>query len=267
MNSPEIIGILLVKDEDRFIEPVIKNIFEFCDKIIVADNYSRDQTYTIAREFAEKNSKLKVYQVSHPRESHKLIEHYAGTNTWIFGVDGDEIYDPSGLAEMKAHLNREEFKNIWCIYGNVLNCTSIDVAEGFAKGYLAPPSRSMTKLYNFSLLESWTGCPERLHSGALRFKISHVEPPRLHLYKTLDWDTSYFRCLHAVFMQRSSLKRSLAKRGRLNPAELHSIWSAYDKKSYVKFMLRYLRSWLGPDWKHKKYRRGPLVQKHVDSFF
>lgn len=170
MNSPKIIGILLVKDEDRFIEPVIKNIFEFCDKIIVADNYSRDQTYTIARHFAKKNSKLKVYRVSHPKESHKLIEHYAGTNTWIFGVDGDEIYDPSGLAEMKA----------------------------------------------------------RLHSGTLRFKANHVEPPKLHLYKTLDWDISYFRCLHAVFMQRSSLNSNLMRRSRLNPAELLSIRSAYD---------------------------------------
>jgi hypothetical protein len=30
-----------------------------------------------------------------------------------------------------------------------------------ARGYLAPPS-SITKLYNFAAIDSWTGCHERL---------------------------------------------------------------------------------------------------------
>ena len=52
------------------------------------------------------------------------------------------------------------------ILGNVLNCITFNPAIGQAGGYLAPPCRSMTKLYNFNAIESWAGpCPERLHGG------------------------------------------------------------------------------------------------------
>ncbi|ASQ89846.1 hypothetical protein CHL67_01950 [Prosthecochloris sp. GSB1] len=267
MSATKIIGIMLVKNEDRFIGHAIRNILEFCDEIIVADNGSRDTTLDVVGEIAKRNRNITVSHVDHPRQSHELIEAYAGTDTWIFGVDGDEIYDPSGLRRMKERIVGGAFDDVWCIYGNVLNCISIDVREGVAEGYLAPPSRSMTKLYNFSLAESWTDCPERLHSGALRFRPQANEPRRLRLYKSMSWETSSFRCLHAVFMQRSSLEASRLKASRLNPAEIQAIRSAYDKKSYVKGMLRYLRSRLGPDWKNKKYRRGSLTQKNIDSFF
>ncbi len=267
MNAPDIIGIVLVRDEDIFIGPAVRNILDFCDRIIVADNHSRDDTFGILTELAEKNRKIELTRISHPEESHRLIERYAGTNTWVFGVDGDEIYDPEGLAEMKMRLKRGEFRDIWCIYGNVLNCVSIDRASGRARGYLAPPSRSMTKLYNFSLLESWTDCPERLHSGTLHFKNGVTDPPRHRLHETFSWERSCFRCLHAVFVQRSSLDTERKTSGRLNPAEIRSIRSAFARKSYVTFLARHLRSRLGSGWKHKKYRRGPLVQKPVNSFF
>lgn len=267
MGGTKIIGIMLVRNEDRFIGHAIRNILEFCDEIIVADNGSRDRTLDVVGELAEKNPCISVANVAHPRQSQELIECYAGTDTWVFGVDGDELYDPSGLRTMKEQLIEGAFDDVWCIYGNVLNCVSIDVRKGIAKGYLAPPSRSMTKLYNFSLVESWTDCPERLHSGTLRFRPGMDEPRRLHLYKSVKWEASSFRCLHAVFMHRSSLDKTRMKASRLNPAEIQAIRSAYDRKSYVTFMLRHLRSRLGTDWKHRKYRRGPLVIKQTDSFF
>lgn len=104
MTDPKIIGILLVKDEDSFIENVVLNILEFCDEVFIAENYSRDRTFTILRDLAQKHPKIRLTRVSHPKESHEFIEKFAGTNTWVFGVDGDEIYDPSGLRKMKTLL-------------------------------------------------------------------------------------------------------------------------------------------------------------------
>ena len=267
MDIPKIIGIILVKDEDFFIKYVVHNILEFCDKIIITENYSRDRTFEILRELEKKHEKITLYRISHPKESHEFIEEFAGTNTWVFGVDGDEIYDPSGLSKMRKLLHDGSFSEYWCIYGNVLNCKSIDIAKGIAEGYLAPPSRSMTKLYNFSMVESWTGCPERLHSGILRFKTNNDDPPRYRLCDTMAWEQSCFRCLHAVFMQRSSLERKHGFSTRLNPSEIRKIHSAYAKKSYVKSFLRRLHPYIGIDWKHKKYRAGSLVQKQVAPFF
>ena len=37
-------------------------------------------------------------------DSHALVEGYAGTDTWVFGVDGDELYDPAGLTAFRAQL-------------------------------------------------------------------------------------------------------------------------------------------------------------------
>ncbi len=268
MVDPKIIGILLVRDEDIFIEAVVNNILDFCDEIFIAENFSRDRTFAILSGLAEKHGKIRLTRVSHPKESHEFIEKFAGTNTWVFGVDGDEIYDPSGLGKMRTLLHKGSFSDYWCIYGNVLNCVSIDLANGVAKGHLAPPSRSMTKLYNFSMVESWTDCPQRLHWGILRFK-NHVTdpPPRYRLYETMAWEQSYFRCLHAAFMQRSSLDANRKRSSRLNPSEISKIRSAYADKSYINYVLRQLRVKLGLDYKHKQYRRGPLVQKNITSFF
>ena len=267
MINPKIIGILLVKDEDIFIENVVLNILEFCDEVFIAENYSRDRTFTILSELAEKYNKIRLVRVSHPKESQEFIEEFAGTNTWVFGVDGDEIYDSAGLRTMKKLLHDGSFKEYWCIYGNVLNCKSIDITTGIAKGYLAPPSRSMTKLYNFSMVESWTDCPQRLHSGILRFKTGESDPPRYRLCDTMGWEQSYFRCLHAAFMQRSSLDVDRKRSSRLNPSEILKIRSAYADKSYIKYLFRQLHPHFGIDWKHKKYRLGHMVQKNITLFF
>ena len=69
----------------------------------------------------------------------------------------------AGLAEMRKRLFSGEYDAHWMILGNVLNCDLLELASMSAKGYLAPPCRSITKLYNFRLIRSWNGdTPERL---------------------------------------------------------------------------------------------------------
>ena len=264
----KIIGIVLVKNEDRYIEQALRNVLDFCDEIIVTDNESSDDTYAIVSALASKHQKIRLSRISHPRESHDAIASYAGTNTWIFAVDGDEIYDPEGLKKMKQLLTEGRFSNTWAVFGNVLNCTKIDLPSKKAKGYLAPPSRSMTKLYNFSLIESWTGCPERLHSGVLEFKRDIKDHEHKHdLYREFNWDDSCFRCLHAVFVPRSSLNKGPGQQTKLNPSEMQSIRSAFERRSYFKFISRFLRYNFGTDWKKKNYQKGPLTEKDITPFF
>lgn len=266
-NAPQIIGIVLVRNEDRFIERVIINIAGFCDSIIITDNGSTDGTLEILQKLASIYPHIEVSSINHPKESHKAIERYAGTNTWIFAVDGDEIYDPVGLQIMKNRLKKGEFSHVWRIIGNVLNCSSIDPANKKAAGYLAPPCRSMTKLYNFALLESWTDCPERLHSGQKIFKAPSAKLLTVESHKEMAWEESWFRCLHVVFLRRSSRETPSKGNSRLNPAEIEAIRQAWQNRSFGKLLKRSIEALFGRNWKQQKYRRGPLVEKEISNFF
>ena len=57
MGNYQIIGVVVVKDEDIYIERAIRNSIDFCDSIIIAENYSQDRTYNIVSALAKQHSK------------------------------------------------------------------------------------------------------------------------------------------------------------------------------------------------------------------
>jgi glycosyltransferase involved in cell wall biosynthesis len=256
---------MLVHNEDLFIKQAIINIFEFCDRVIIADHLSTDQTEQRVRELSHNHGKIDYHRIQHARESHNFITEYAGRNNWIFAVDGDEIYDPAGLKTLRSRLEAGEYAHWWVIFGNVLNCVEIDWTKKTAQGYLSPPCRSMTKLYNFNLIESWTDVPiERLHGGKVLFREDYSEDLRLNLNSQASWEDSIFRCLHMCFLRRSSLEvqeSSNNKYAKKTPAEL----ADYENKNILmKFIYR---SFVKKSrWKRDKYARGPLVMKDISSF-
>jgi glycosyltransferase involved in cell wall biosynthesis len=264
----QIVGIMLVKNEDVYIERSIRNIIDFCDKIIITDHQSTDGTFEICRALAEIFPKIDLRSIQSPHESALAIEPYAGTNTWIFGVDGDEIYDPQGLKTMRKHLLNGLFSKDWCIFGNALNVISLDLDKKIAKGHLAPPCRPTSKLYNFSFIEWWINSSERLHGEDIKFKPGSDGGLRRYLHTEISWDQSYFRHLHMPFMKRSTQQKASFIKTRLNPDEL---MRADLEKYKLARLLRLLRIQVaqvfGFDWKNKKYRRGPLVEKDITQFF
>lgn len=253
----KIVGIMLVRNEDRFVEWSLRNAIDFCDEFLVCDHMSTDESPAVLEKLQKEfGSKLEVKRCRKSGDSHAMIERYAGTNTWIFGVDGDEIYDPAGLARMRHRLETGEFGRWWVIFGNVLNVKTLDVEAERAEGHLAPPCRSMTKLYNFAAIESWTGrIVERLHGGTIRFCEGFDESLRLNLHESASWDDADFRCLHLCFLRRSS-RDAESGTPRKNIMDRHA-WS-------LGKLLAKLRG--GTDWKAEKYARGPLVSKPIDCF-
>lgn len=265
-ETTKIIGILLIKDEDIFIEKIITNVVEFCDEIIVADNKSTDSTASIIESLQIKYSKIQYYSIDHPSESHVLISTYANKPVWIFAVDGDELYDPTGLSILRKKIMRGEFDDSWVVFGNVLNCIELDLLDGQAKGYLSPPCRSMTKLYNFSIIEDWSGdCPERLHGGQITFKTGAHALQRLDLHEDIPWDDSFFRCLHLCFLRRSSKEKDSGQR-----IVIRKNISDKNSEGIMRKVLALGLSLFGLQqrsaWKNEKYMRGNLVQKDVSSF-
>jgi hypothetical protein len=133
-----------------------------------------------------------------------MIEDLAGTATWVLGVDGDELYDPFALRRLKELLAGGAFADAFHVKGHVLNCVELDEAGGSASGYLAPPSRPATKLFNLSAVDSWGGCLERLHGGNAAFRPGYGWDSLRYLSEAMDWDTDPLRMLHTCFLRRSS---------------------------------------------------------------
>ena len=149
---------------------------------------------------------FKQQSVQHPSESHALIRPFAGSSTWVFGVDGDEIYEPDRLARLRQKIFSGDFDKYWMLLGNVLHATKLATDRRRASGHFAPPCRSMTKLYNFGAIESWGGyTPERLHGGDVRFRNGFTDGDRRMLHEEVTWDEADFRCLHLCFLKRSTL--------------------------------------------------------------
>lgn len=247
-----------------FVGPAIRNILGFCDKVFVADHESQDHTWEIVRQIALQHPQVEPVKVRAPGESHSLIEGFAGSRTWVFGVDGDEIYDPAGLAMLRGKILEGVFDDWWQVFGNVLNCKGIDFGSMTAEGFMAPPCRSITKLFNFSAIESWSGCStERLHGGSIVFRPGYDGKTRLNLQRTIPWENAELRCLHTCFMRRSSLDDG-------NPGVRMNIVEK-NQQAQQPLLSKLLRL-AGPgarndSYKREKYMRGPLVKSDVRAFF
>jgi glycosyltransferase involved in cell wall biosynthesis len=263
---PLIVGIVFVRNEERFVERAISNAADFCDKVLLLDRCSTDATAGILERIAASDSqKYSFHSVAHPRDSHSYLQPYVGKDVWVFGVDGDEVYDPAGLVVLRSRLLAGEFADQWMILGNVIHCDELDVAAGTAKGFASPPSRSMVKLYNFSAIESWDGdTPERLHGGVIRFREGFHEGLKCELNKICSWEESPLRCLHMCFLRRSSVDPENVKTVRESIIEtFYGGWTNRIRR----FFRRIAGLPESSDSKRERYARGERVTVPAGPFF
>ena len=233
----KILGISLVKNEDLYIKQAVENILDFCDEIIILDNYSTDNTWNIISDLSSQHNHLTSLRWENPMDSGKVLNPYIGEDYWVFGVDGDEIYDKEGLSVLRSQLLSNVYDDTYCLKGHCLHCNSINFNSGVAEGWDCPPSRTITKLYNFSLIESYQQ-NERLH-GSCTLKEGYSSIP-LNLTDETEWSASPLRCLHAAFVSRSSLDSS--RDPRIPP------------NGNLPFKL-------------EKYRKGPIVSRSIFPFY
>lgn len=256
-----IVGIVLVHNEDVFVEQAVRNVAAFCDRIHAVDHVSTDSTWDILRRLGEEYDHVEVRRVHHAGESHRIVEPYAGTDTWVFGVDGDELYDSERLASFREELLDGAYSRVFKVASNVLNCIELD-GRG-ARGYLSPPSRSITKLYNFAALESWRGDgAERLHGGTPVFRPGYGERAVDNIGERLSWEETPLRCLHMCFLRRSSSDAGATVRPILEETAMHD----RSRRGALKRTLRRRRVPEVSDWKREKYMRGDLVTVDAAPF-
>jgi hypothetical protein len=264
----QIVGIVLVRNEDVFVEQAIRNVAEFCDRIHAVDHVSTDGTWDVLRELGREYDHVEAQRVHHAGESHRLIEQYAGTQTWVFGVDGDELYDPGRLAGFREELFAGAYGDAFKVASNVLNCVALDRERETASGYLSPPSRSITKLYNFAAIESWAGDgAERLHGGTIVFRNGYDERAVDNIGERVSWEETPLRCLHVCFLRRSTADPepggTVAGRPILEETAMHD----RSRRGTLKRLLLRRRPPKVSAWKREKYMRGELVTLDASPFF
>lgn len=272
MPRVQIVGSVLVRDEDLFLERAICNVAAFCDRIHAVDHRSRDETWPILRRLTGDLDHLDVRRSSDAGESHRLLERYAGTRTWVLGVDGDELYDPTGLGRLRELLLAGELADVFNVKAHVLNCDELDEDAGQASGYLAPPSRPITKLFNLAAVESWSGCLERLHGGSARFRAGYDWETRRWLSDDHDWSDDPLRCLHVCFLRRSSLepvrgwreRRNLDESREFRRGALHRIARRLRRPPVAPRIAELHRT--GGSWKREAYMRGARVTVDARPF-
>jgi len=259
----QIVGSVLVRNEDLFVEQSIRNVAEFCDRIHAVDHVSSDRTWEILRALASELDHLEVRRSRRSAVAHRLLAPYAGSDTWVIGVDGDELYDPAGLARLRRNLLGGAHADVFRVKAHVLNCDEVDTSAGTASGWLAPPSRPVTKLFNFGAVESWTESPDPLQAGDVVFRAGQHWESRRDLADETTWDTDPLRCLHVCFLRRSSADSGDA---RLNLDES----GEYDRGplgALRRLVRRSRRDGVGRNWKRDWYARGERVTIDAGPFF
>ncbi len=256
----KIIGVTLIKNEDIYIEGVINNVLDFCDEIIVLDNNSTDNTFDIISNMAKRHSKIKIHRIDDPLATHVYVEPYVNTDSWVFAVDGDELYDPIGLIEMRKNILAGKYSDVFRLKANFINVTNIDKENQKAYGY----NGIATKGHNVSLLDYWhEDKEERLHGKNMRFKEGIQDTIKSKFLPYEHWENSKFRCLHLCFMKRSSKDTKFVS--RFIPAE--------NKRKYYYPVINFFKNLLMgrfellSSYKNKTYRNGKIIYVDSTNFF
>lgn len=265
MTQRKIVGVCLVKNEEHFIGWALGNAAAFCDEILVMDNRSEDRTGAIVKKLAEQHSHIRVIEVEDANKTHTHVEHLAGTDTWVFGIDGDEIYDRDGLARLRPRVLAGEFDAYWRVYGHTIHTRQLDLEALTASGYVPPAARSITKLYNFAGVDSWRQPNhERLHGKDMVFRPGYHWDHAYNFWEHEGWDASDCRCLHLCFGPRSDHDRKGDPRA--NPVDVKKA------RRIVKRLTTDLMRLLDRDYDRKKnykyrhYALGPVVHEAISGF-
>ena len=261
----QVVAVVLLHNEDVFAERVIRNVVGFCDRVHVADHMSTDGTWEIVSALAREYDHVDAARIANSGRSHDFVAPYAGTHTWVFNPDGDEIYDSEGLGRLRGELEEGRYDRAFRLVPAMLHCVRLDPEALTATGYLSPPARSGPKLFNFAAIDSWTRVYRQcLHDGEVAFREGWHWETVANIGEEHGWGESPFRCLHACFLRRSS-REPEGGTVRLNPIEANTY--RRDALGRLQLALRGLgRGDRSKPWKLEKYRGGPLVTKDAAPF-
>lgn len=254
---------MLVRNEDFLAPWALANALPACDEFLVLDNGSDDCTAEALAAAARAEARIKVVSVPDAYDTHRFIEPWAREECWVLGVDGDEIFDPAGLAAIRPRLLSGAFDEWWRLSFRTVHLWTLDLEKGRGRGFDSPPNRTMSKIFNFSAIDAWDqGRHERLHGKNIAFRPGY-DGQRLFPV-TREWDAAPLRMLHLCFMPRSS--RGPDAVSVPNPSELRKARKPLRRIRDMLYALAGVHPPVRPDYKQRHYGQGRLIEVDVSGF-
>jgi len=206
----KIIGLMMIKNEDRFVATALEKALPFVDHMIVLDTGSCDETiYKITPLLASARCSSEVHIGVDLIDTHDFVQPYIGKPIWLFGVDGDEIYDTVGLMRIRKRLLAGVYEAVHQIRGWYVHVESDNVSQESdrrtVQGYFGPPAPSHTKLYNCANILKW---PNDHTAGVFDCDTRETAKAAVSFVESKTWSESQLRCIHMKRLIRSSLQNS-----------------------------------------------------------
>jgi hypothetical protein len=111
LASPlQLLGAMRVKNESRWIYESIESQLTICDKVLVFDDHSTDDTRDIVRSFGELCILMEspFSGLDEARDKNYILEHLVIANPeWVLWVDGDEVLESNAARVLEPALNDE----------------------------------------------------------------------------------------------------------------------------------------------------------------
>ena len=151
-----LIGTMLVRNEaDRWLRQVLKQMKSVCDKLIILDDYSTDNTPEICKEYGDVYKSERQYwgfnEIRQRKHLWELGISYANDGDWILCLDADETipkidlllrkiktaeqYKVDGLAfKLYDMWNQTHYRDdiYWCGHnGDWLMCVKYDASKQY----------------------------------------------------------------------------------------------------------------------------------------
>ena len=258
----KIIALMMTYNEEFHIEQSIKNIWDFCDEIIAIDTFSQDNTRDILRQF--ECNKFRVIEC--PIENtHDIVDQYSGSDVWLFGCNGDELYDKHGLMKLRHKFVADKYNEFFRVYGVYLHVIEHDPETNLCKGYFGPPSHNPFKLYNMTHVKSWPsdGKHSLFLSQDITFKpewervdiLPNRSPNSDHWQAARGWGGSLLRVLHMHFVRRTPADEESMVGCRLNMEDVLKYGNRHDRGECDEKNYRL------------RYKKGELHSINASEFF
>lgn len=259
-----IVGVCLVKNEQNFVAWALMNVVQFCDKILVMDNMSEDRTKEIVDSIAAQYNHIEVIQVKHGHKTHKFIEDYVNSSSWILKIDGDEIYDPVGLTTLRKKLLEGEFDQYWSVQAYSTHVLGINFEKSISFGFVPPDAEPGLFMVNMNSMVKWRAKnKERLHGHKnIVFKPGFSRDRVYCYWKEKSWTESEFKVLHLCFLPRTTIKITQSQDTQLEN-RLNFIDLRFDRRVRRFFSKNYSSK---PSWSVRNYARGEIKTLDILNF-
>ena len=196
-----LVGVALVRNEDVFVERAIRNAADACDRIHAFDHVSTDGTWPILKTLSKELDHLEVRRCANAAESHRQLEQYAATPSWVLRIDGDHLFDPNGLvvlARPSSPVSTETSSGSARTPSTATSWTRRRDWPGVHGAALCAPACSVQPRGGHVLAGRDRGAPRRRSaiSGGYAWDCMR------DLTESTDWQSDLLRLLHVCFLRR-----------------------------------------------------------------